>query len=153
MAEKDKEKIIQKITQELLEHLEIAAQFTMEEKEDLVKINFQTDNPGILIGWHGETLNSLQLILQLMVYRRIGVWTRILVDTGDYRQRRTEALGRIASSVAQKVKFSGSEQELPPMNASERRIIHLALADETDLETESRGEGQDRRVVVKPKNV
>jgi spoIIIJ-associated protein len=152
MVEKKQLKIIEKITQEVLERLEIKSSFTTEAKEDLIEINFQTENPAILIGWHGETLNSLQLILQLIAYRKLGTWVRILVDTGDYRQRRAEALKRIALSVAQKVKFSGNEQELLPMNASERRIIHLALAQEAGVETESRGEGYDRHVVVKPKN-
>ncbi|MGB9706475.1 MAG: protein jag [Microgenomates group bacterium] len=148
---KVKSSIIEGILKELLEHLEVGATFSIEEKEETFYINLQTDNPGILIGYHGQTLFALQLILSLIAYRRIGEWTKIVVDVGDYRQRREETLKRMAFSVAQKVKFSHQEQELPPMSGAERRIIHLALSDDPEVETESRGEGKERRVVVKPR--
>jgi len=151
MVQKDKTEAIKKFTQELLDNLGVKATFLVEEKEGIVKINFQTDNPGILIGYHGQTLSAIQLILSLITYRKLGEWTKIVVDVADYRQRREETLKRMAFSAAQKVKFSHQEQELPPMSSSERRIIHLALSDDSEVETESRGEGKERRVVVKPR--
>lgn len=152
MAEKDKAKVIKKLTQELLDNLEVKVTFSIEEKEEVVNVNFQTDNPGILIGYHGQTLSALQLILSMMTYRKLGEWTKIVADVGDYRQRRAETLKRMAFSAAQKVKFSHQEQELPPMSSGERRIIHLALSSDSEVETESRGESKDRRVVIKPKS-
>lgn len=161
MAEKDPAKgrsvssgkieVVKKFTQELLDKVGIEATFSIEEKEEIVVANLQTDNPGILIGYHGQTLSAFRLILSMMVYRKLGEWVKILVDVGDYYQRRAETLKRMALSAAQKVKFSHREQELPPMSAAERRIIHLALTDDSEVKTESRDEGKNRRVVVKPK--
>lgn len=144
-----KVEVIKKVTQELLDQLGITASFTLEEEEGVVSLNLSTENPGILIGYHGETLSSFQLILSLIVYRKLGEWVRVV---GDYRQRRAETLKKMALSVAKKAKFSRQEQELPPMNASERRIVHMALTEDPEVETESQGEGEERRVVVKPKN-
>lgn len=148
----ERSKVIEKFTQKLLDLLEVKANFKVEEQTDGFTINFETENPGILIGYHGETLSSFQLLLSMMVYRKFGEWVRILVDVGDYRTQRKAALERIALSAAQKVKFSNQEYELPPMNASERRIIHISLTENPDVETESKGEGRERRVVVKPKS-
>lgn len=144
--------VIKDLTQKLLDLLEIKASFTIEEKEDIVGINIQTDSPGLLIGYHGEALSSFQLILSMIVWQKLGQWTRILVDVGDYRDQRKKALERIALSAAQKVKFSGKEYEFSPMSANERRIIHLVLSDNPDVLTESKGEGKERRIVVKPKS-
>jgi len=87
----------------------------------------------------------------MIAYRKFGEWTRILVNVGDYRERRKEVLERMALAVAQRAKFSGQPQALPPMSAFERRIIHLALTGDSELETASEGEGKDRHVVIKPK--
>jgi spoIIIJ-associated protein len=73
----------------------------------------------------------------------------VLVEVNDYRQKRKENLERLAVSMAQKVKFSGRPQILSPMSSFERRIIHLALAEDAQVETVSEGEGKQRRVVVK----
>ncbi len=122
-----------------------------EDKEGVTHVQLETKEPGVLIGYHGETLSSLQLLLGLMNYRQTNKWQRISVNVGDYQERRQESLERMALSAAQKVKFSGEEQALPPMTAAERRLIHLALADDSEVVTESEGEGRDRRVVIKPK--
>ncbi|MCX6724573.1 MAG: hypothetical protein NTV20_00525, partial [Candidatus Shapirobacteria bacterium] len=94
---------------------------------------------------------AFQLLLALMGFRKLNEWTRVLVNVGDYREKREESLTNMAKSLAQKVKFSGTSQSLPPMSSAERRIIHLALAEETEMETISEGEGRDRHVVIKPK--
>ena len=149
--EEKKLKLIKEVLGEIFENLGIEANFKLEEKQSVVFINIQTPTPGILIGYHGRTLAALQRILSLIVYRRLGEWLKIVVDVGDYRQKREETLKRMAFSAAQKVKFSGKEQELPPMTSVERRIIHLTLSGDPEVETESRGEGKERRVVIKPK--
>jgi spoIIIJ-associated protein len=148
---KDNLKVIKEIVDELLKLLEVEVKPVIEEKDGLVNIQFQTDNPGILIGYHGDTLASLQIMLSMMVYRKLGFWVRILVDVGDYRERRKETLDKMALSAAQKVKFSGQEYAFPPMSSGDRRIIHIALSENPDVATESQGEGFERRVVVKPK--
>lgn len=143
---------VEKLAKELIKHLGLQVKTEIsEDKEGVVHIQLETEDPGILIGYHGETLASIQLILAMMVYRKRNEWTRILVNVGDYRERRKESLERMALSAAQKVKFSGEEYALPSMTSAERRIIHLALADDSQVTTESEGEGRNRRVVIKPK--
>lgn len=149
--ENSKLKTIEETLKELLKKLELKASFSIEEKEGTVYINLQTETPGILIGYHGQTLAALQRILSMAAYRKLGEWVKIIIDVGDYRARRQEILKRMALSVAQKVKFSHQEQELPPMSSAERRIIHLALSNDSEVKTESKGEGKERRVVIKPK--
>jgi len=149
--EGEKIKIIEEVLKEVLGQLEIEANFKLEEKEGTFFVNLETSTPGILIGYHGRTLFSLQRIISLIVYRRVGEWPKIILNVGDYRQRREETLKRMALSAVQKMKFSGQEQELPPMSSEERRIIHLVLSEDPEVETESRGEGKERRVVIKPK--
>lgn len=150
--EKTKLEIVKELSEELLKNLEIPAKLeVVEDQEKVISVQIEAGEPGVLIGYHGETLSSFQLILSLMVYRKTEEWTRILVNVGDYREKRQESLERLALSAAQKVKFSGTEYSLPPMSASERRIIHLALSSDPEVVTESEGEGYQRRVVVKPK--
>jgi len=149
--EEKKLKLVEEVLREILDNLGIEASFNLEEKQGAVLVNIETSIPGILIGYHGRTLSALQRILSLIVYRRLGEWLKIILDVDGYRQKREETLKRMALSAAQKVKFSGQEQELPPMSSAERRIIHLVLSDDSEVETESRGEGKERRVVIKPK--
>ncbi len=149
MAEKIK--TFEKITKELFALLETKVGLEIKEEEGAIMIQLTTDEPGILIGYHGQAIQAVQLLLALMGFRKLGEWTRVLVNVGDYREKRQESLSNMAKSLAQKVKFSGTSQSLPPMSSAERRIIHLALAEDTEVETISEGEGRDRHVVVKSK--
>lgn len=143
--------VIKKYLQELLLLLKVEAEASVEEKEEIVYIQLETSQPGVLIGYHGETLSSLQFLLGIAAYRHFGKRIKIVVNIGDYRQRRKEILERLAFNVAEKVKETGQSQSLMPMSSFERRIIHLALANDDRVETVSEGEGQLRHVVVKPK--
>lgn len=142
---------IKKVVKELLDYLEVKAKIEITSDEDIYQVQLETDDPGILIGYHGETLGALQRILAMIIYRQTGEWLRVLVNVGDYRQRRQEALEKMALAAAQKARFSKKAQSLPPMPSGERRIIHMTLSKETDVETSSEGEGRNRYVVVRPK--
>jgi spoIIIJ-associated protein len=150
MAEKIK--TFEKITKELFNLLETKVGIDIKEEEGVMVIQLATDEPGILIGYHGQTLQAIQLLIALMGLKKFGEWTRVLVNVGDYREKRQESLTRMAQSIAQKVKFSRTPQNLPPMSAAERRMVHLALADDVEVETVSEGEGKERHVVIKPKS-
>jgi len=149
----DKIKITKEISEKLLKLIGLEAKVVVaEDKENqAIKVDVDTAEQGILIGYHGETLSSLQLLLGIMVSRKAGEWLRVLVNIGDYRQKREEVLKNMALSAAQKAKFSGEPVSLPPLSGSERRIIHLTLADNPSVETQSEGEGEERRVIVKPR--
>ncbi len=103
---------------------------------------------GALIGRKGERLSALQHLVNLMLSRKLGTWTRVLVDVEDYRGRRERQLREIALRAADRVRESGKMLQLEPMPALERRWIHLALRDNPDVATQSIGEEPHRRVVI-----
>lgn len=145
--------LIEKVVKDLLNYLEIEAKVEVSLTEDIYQVQLETSEPGILIGYHGETLRAIQKIVAMIIYRQLEEWQRIVVNVGDYRQKRQEALEKMALAAAVKARSSGRPQSLPPMPSVERRIIHLTLTKETDIETISEGEGKDRRVVVHPKKL
>jgi spoIIIJ-associated protein len=107
---------------------------------------------GSLIGRKGERLSALQHLVNLMLSRRTGQWTRVLVDVEDYRGRRERQLVDLATRAADRVAETGKMLQLEPMPALERRWIHLALRDNSAVATQSIGEEPNRRVVVLPRS-
>ena len=106
---------------------------------------------GALIGRKGERLSALQHLVNLMLSREMGGWTRVLVDVEDYRGRRERQLREIADRAAQRVLETGKMLQLEPMPALERRWVHLALRSNPDVATQSIGEEPNRRIVVLPR--
>jgi spoIIIJ-associated protein len=108
------------------------------------------ESMGALIGRRGETLQAFQFITQLLVNRRLGHWTRVLLDIEGYRSRRERYLKDTALRAAEKAMRYRESIELDPMIPSERRIVHLTLATHESVTTHSEGEGDSRRVIVEP---
>ena len=108
------------------------------------------ESMGALIGRRGETLQAFQFITQLLVNRRVGHWTRVLLDIEGYRSRRERYLKDTALRAAEKAMRYRESIELDPMIPSERRIVHLTLATHEWVTTHSEGEGDNRRVIVEP---
>ena len=108
---------------------------------------------GALIGRKGERLSALQHLVNLLLSKRVGEWTRILVDVEDYRGRRENQLRDLANRAAERVVETNKMLQLEPMPALERRWIHLALRDHERVATQSIGEEPNRRVVVLPRSV
>jgi len=123
-----------------------------EDKSNPITLNIVGDDLGILIGRRGQTLDALQYLVRLIVSKQAISKTPILIDVENYKQRRYEDLRTLALNVASQVKANKSSFRLEPMPAFERRIVHLTLADDPDVVTESIGEGESRKVVVSPKN-
>jgi len=144
---------IQKTAEELLGLLEIEKPIVSIEtdEEGVFHLKIKTEDSGILIGYHGENIYALQLILSLVVYKKLGSWQRIVVDIGDWRQKREEQLEGIALSAAQRAKFSQEPVVMPYLNSAERRIVHLALADNPDVQSRSEGEGRERKLIIELK--
>lgn len=117
-----------------------------------IAFNIEGDDLGILIGRRGQTLAALQYILRLVVGHKTQTWIPIIVDAEGYKERRYEALKSLAIRMADHVKTRGAPFTLEPMPAYERRIVHLALADNPAVYTESIGEGESRKVVIRPKH-
>ncbi len=116
-----------------------------------VILNINGEDLGMLIGRRGQTIDALQYLMRLMLARKTHSKIPIMIDVENYRQRRFDDLRTLALNVASQVKSRKTSIRLEPMSAFERRIIHLTLANDPDVTTESMGEGDSRKVVVLPK--
>lgn len=146
---------IQRITQEFLSKLGIEANSVVELGEsEIVQIKVSPKNSeeslGILIGYHGETLNAIQTILSLIANRGREKWIRILVDVDDYRVKHSENLKALVLRTVEKARFLKEPVALLPMSAFDRRIVHLVVSEFEDMESASMGEDPERRVIIKP---
>lgn len=108
------------------------------------------DDLAVLIGRHGRTLESLQFLISVIISRTIGFRYPIVVDVEGYKSRQRQKLEDIAESAAHRAVSQDKEIRLRPMTPYERRIIHITLRDNPDVETHSEGEGRGRRVVITP---
>ena len=108
------------------------------------------DDSGLLIGRKGETLRSLQFLVRYLVSKKTGQRANLSLDVEGYDERRRQSLSNLANRVSQRVVKTGRSIELEPMNARERRVVHMSLSDRDDVFTESSGSGEDRRVVISP---
>lgn len=106
------------------------------------------EDSGLLIGRDGQTLSALQYLASCIVSRRMGASVRVQIDAGDYRSRQIDKLKSTALELADKVRESGRPQSTRPMSAYLRRMVHMALADDPDVQTHSKGEGSLKRVVI-----
>ncbi len=129
--------------------VEIAAKYNDSLKS--LEVELSGDEMGVLIGKRGQTLDSLQYLISLVVNKGTGEYIRVKVDTENYRQRRRETLENLAKNIAYKVKRTRRPVSLEPMNPYERRIIHSALQNDKYVTTHSEGDEPFRRVVVTPK--
>lgn len=117
-------------------------------EEGYLNIDLSGDDMGVLIGKRGQTLDSLQYLVSLVVNKESNSYIKVKVDTENYRERRKETLENLAKNIAYKVKRTKHSVSLEPMNPFERRIIHSALQNDKYVETHSEGEEPYRRVVV-----
>lgn len=151
----DPGKIITDLTTEFVKDLGVTAEVsvteTQEEAGPSYLVSLQGEDLGILIGYHGETLNALQLLISLIASKKLDQWTRLTLDAGDWRAKRGETLADMALRAAEKVVTNREEVALPVMSSSDRRLVHLALQDNANIITESVGEEGYRRVVLKPR--
>lgn len=106
------------------------------------------DETGLLIGKKGETLLSLQTILGILLKQKTGEWERVTVNVGDYLEKEEEYLKNLAESAASRAKETGEPQSLYNLKPNQRRIIHMILAEDKGVATESVGEGEERYLVV-----
>lgn len=117
----------------------------------VISLDIKGVDLGILIGRRGQTLSALQYIVRLIVGRQIENWVPVVIDVEGYKQRRAQALNNFAVEMADRVKARGAPFTLEPMPPYERRLIHMALANHNSVFTESIGQGEERKVVIRPK--
>ncbi|RJP46870.1 MAG: KH domain-containing protein [Armatimonadetes bacterium] len=143
---------VSEILENILGLLGLEGSFEVVEGPEEVVVNIETTDPGRLIGFHGDTLDSLQLIVNMILSRQVGEgeFKRVVVDVEGWRKNKEADLERRTRAWAEEVKESGQEIELEPMPAWQRRIIHIITEDVEGVESESVGEGKDRHLVIKP---
>ena len=129
-------------------NMEVVVNVCYNETDNSMDRELSGEEMGILIGKRGQTLDSLQYIVSLVVNKEIENYVRVKVDTENYRQRRRETLENLAKNIAYKVKKTKRPVSLEPMNPFERRIIHSTLQGDKMVSTHSEGEEPFRRVVV-----
>lgn len=144
-AEKSKE-----VLDEILKHIDLPMVVEAEAKEGYSYLNIISNGSGLLIGKRGKTLNALQFLVSKIVSRQTGENISLVVDTENYRSKREESLQVLARQLSEKVKSSRRSVTTGPMSAQDRRVIHLALKDDTEVRTKSKGEGNLRRVIIYP---
>ena len=129
-------------------HMTVLVEVSFNEEEKVMDIELKGDDMGVLIGKRGQTLDSLQYLVSLVVNRDSDDYIRVKMDTENYRKRRKETLENLAKNIAYKVKRTKRSVSLEPMNPYERRIIHSALQNDKFVTTHSEGEEPFRHVVV-----
>lgn len=138
-----------KFLTEVLQSMSMNAEIEIKDENNEIRIDLIGPNMGLLIGYRGETLDSLQYLVSLVVNKSHDEeYKRVILDTENYRAKREETLKRLASKIAYKVRVSGRVLKLEPMNPYERRIIHSTLQNDSYVYTFSEGEEPYRRVVV-----
>ncbi len=152
------EEIVPALIRELLDKMGVEAEVTthFSELDDLTDkrmlvVDINGDDLGALIGPRGETLNSIQYIMRLMAGHKLRRRADFVIDVQGYRQRREQALARMAERMAQKVVARHRPMTLEPMPPNERRIIHITLREDKNVYTQSTGEGKRRKVRILPK--
>jgi spoIIIJ-associated protein len=157
----EEEQTAKEIVRELLVHMGIDADVVAvdnpssmpldDEDPPTIFIDILGRDLGMLIGRRGENLAQIQYLVNLLANRKLGDWTRVIVDVEGYRSRREESLIGLAERVARQVARSRRPIVLEPMPPNERRIVHMTLKSNPDVTTESNGEGANRRVTVQPR--
>ena len=142
----------QTILEGILAHMDLHCPVTIRETEDKIVLNIEGNGDGLLIGRRGQNLDALQYLVNKAVHKSGNGRKMIVVDTESYRQRREESLTELAAKIGEKVKKTKKAVTLNYLNAHNRRIIHMALQDDSGLTTKSRGEGEYRKIIIVPAN-
>jgi spoIIIJ-associated protein len=142
--------VARQLMQGLLRRLGIETEVEASIKEGDIYLEVKSDDGGILIGKHGRTLDSLQIIISRMVNKQIKKPVRIVLDVAGYKKRRADSLEKMAGRLGENVKRTEKEVTIGPFNAHDRRIIHIALKEDLSLKTESLGEGEWKKIKIIP---
>lgn len=136
---------------EILKVLSVEGEVEVEENEEGFDVKLETQDSGIVIGHHGDTLEALQIVVSLILSKKLGEFKRVSIEVGDYKKNRSEYLTNLAMETKERVLSTNKEIYLPDLKSWERRIVHMLLQDDKEVLSESIGEGKDRVLVVKPR--
>jgi len=143
--------IAKETLEKILSLIPVDTTVSAEQSDGKIALNIEGDKSGLLIGRKGKTLDALQYIVNKVVNKTLEKKTRVVVDSENYRQRRKESLTMLALKMGDKAKRIRKPITTNPMNPHDRRIVHLALKEDENLDTKSRGEGLLKKVIIIPK--
>ena len=141
---------IQDFLQTVLNKMGLDCTATAEQQDDVIALVISGEDSSVAIGYRGETLDALQYLCSLQLNGKSSGFKRVTLDAEGYRAKREKTLQRLALNLEQKVKRTGREAKLEPMNPYERRVIHTALQNSKYVTTQSEGQGAARHVVISP---
>lgn len=144
---------VSEILENILGLLALEGSFEVVEGPEEITVSIEASDPGRLIGFKGETLDALQLLVNQILSRQLGEeeeFKRVVIDVAGWRKSKEGDLERRARNWAEEVKESDREIELDPMPAWQRRVVHMVVSEIEGVESESTGEGRDRHLVIKP---
>ncbi|MBU0535158.1 MAG: R3H domain-containing nucleic acid-binding protein [Patescibacteria group bacterium] len=154
MKHMDIKEVIETNLKKIFSLIGIKPEYSIEsDEEGVYNVKISGDNLNFLIGFRGQSLEALQTLLKLIVFRKTEQQIVLSVDINSYKNQKSERLQEMARGFIDKVRFFEKEIELPVMNPWERRQIHVFVAEYEDVISESTGEGESRRVVLKPNKV
>lgn len=151
MNEKELQKIAEETVDGFIKTLGIEGKAEVSFSDGGVNVVFSTQDSGVIIGYHGEVLEALQLLLSVAITKKAGQFVRVSVDAGEYKKNRIAWLEQLATQTREKALEQQREIELSNLKPWERRVIHLFLQDDKEVVCESFGEGKDRVLVVQPR--
>lgn len=142
---------LEEVVQTLLSHVGVDGEVNgVKDEEGAIQLSVSTPTPALVIGYHGKTLDALSVVASAIAYKKLGEQVRVIVDVDEWRAKREEKLTSLAQNIASRVRTTGQEEPIYNLTPLERRVVHVALGEIDGVETESRGEGKDRYLVVKP---
>ncbi len=145
-------KKVEEITEKLFSLLEITGTFEVTQNdENTLDILMDTKDSGMVIGYHGEGLESLQLIISLIVAKKLGQFIRVSIEVDGYKKNRTEYLEKLAQQMREKALEENSEQIVESLKSWERRIVHMIFQEDEEVTSESAGAGRERVLIIKPR--
>jgi spoIIIJ-associated protein len=147
----DKVEITKDLLNQIFKHFGTKPQIEVTKGEDRLVVDIKGDDLSYLIGYRGQSLDALTDILTHMIFKQTQEWPHLSLDINGYNQQRVERLHNLAKRFIDRVRFFQAEVELPALNPWERKQVHTYMADYDDVESESRGEGKNRKMYLQPK--
>ncbi|MBU2037289.1 KH domain-containing protein [Patescibacteria group bacterium] len=148
--EQEKLSKIKEVAEGVIAAMGIDGRVSLSEEASGVLVNVESQEAGYLIGRNGDNLRALQQLIRLLASKKAQEMLRLTVDVNNYQQEALAALKESAKNLARQVAEQKTPRYLPAMNAYERREVHMALADMPQVKTDSEGEGEGRRIVIRP---
>lgn len=143
--------LAKEVLENILYRFGVSTAVEVTEDSECINLEIKSDGSGILIGRKGQTLDALQYLVNKIARRSPAATKQIIIDTEGYRRRRKDTLIELAQRLGERAKAKDIPVSTSPLNPFERRIIHLALQDDAEVTTQSKGEGIYRSVVISPK--